>query len=421
MNYAKKQSSASAALIVLVLLTLSFIAGFNRAIDPYGFFGGTVIEGMNAYKFRFTALEPETKLRAFSRQRPSAIVLGTSRAALGIPMQSARWGNQPVYNLAYAGAGSRSLASIAHYAFRQPDLKTAVLMLDFFSFNAYYNANNTEDARYQSIQDFLPGSGNDLRDAHLLLPTLLSMQAFRDSLFTLQKQSMNRRHLDSRGNWVGLGIGHFQPQSILFNNIERESLDLQYFPPPTRRLALHTNNYSTLDDFRSIITSAHRHNIHLVIGISPRHVRLQALLQAAGANTLFAEWQQALADINQAEASQTGRPPFPLIDFSGLSDYTTETIAPANDKTTKLQWFIDPGHYTPELGEIILQQLLSDSPDSRFGRSLTTHTAAQINATDQQTLQDWLADHPDIAQTATSQWHAFLKKAPNASVESLHQ
>ncbi|HEY9036588.1 MAG TPA: hypothetical protein VIM96_07725 [Pseudomonadales bacterium] len=408
-------------LIVLVVLTLSVIAGFNRLIDPYGFFGDPVIEGVNAHKFRFTALEPETKLRAFSRQRPSAIVLGTSRAALGIPMQSAQWGNQPVYNLAYAGAGSRSLASIARYAFRQPDLKTAVLMLDFFSFNADYSANNTEDARYQSIQDLLPGSGNDLRDAHLLLPTLLSMQAFRDSLFTLQKQSMNRRHLDSRGNWVGPGIGHFQPQSILFNDIERESLDLQYFPPPTRRLALHTNNYSTLDDFRSIITAAHRHNIHLVIGVSPRHVRLQALLQAAGANTLLAEWQQALADINQTEAFQAGRPPFPLIDFSGLSDYTTETIAPANDKTTKLQWFIDPGHYTPELGAILLQQLLTNTPDGTLGRALHSANAHALHQHDMEALSAWLTTHPDIAQIAGRQWQRFLNQAPAARVESLRQ
>lgn len=404
--------------VLLLLVTLTLIAGVNRFVDPYGFFGSPVIEGFNQYKFRFTGPEPETKLRAFSRQLPPTVILGTSRAAIGISARSPHWHNAHVYNLGYAGAGIRSLGEIADYVFRQPSSEKAVLMLDFFSFNIYSEANQSDHFRYQRIQSIIPESGVALHDTLLLPHVLLSTQALKDSLFTIQKQHMTRRYLDPQGNWIGPGIGHFRPQASLFKDMEAEALDIQYFSAPFRRFALGTPGQSTLADFRRIIQSAHQHQIDLSIGLSPRHVRLHTLMHTAGLDALHGQWKTSLAQINEEEAKRFHQQPFPLIDFSGISGYTTEPLPEAGDKTTKLQWFLDPGHYTPELGEIILQQLLANNPDGQFGRALTTDNASALHRNDQQVLQRWLEAHPDIADAAKAQWQSFLRKAPTASVES---
>ena len=70
--------------IVTLTLSLAVVAAFNAFIDPWGLHGLVRIDGVNAVKIRAERAIGELKLARALRHRPDALILGNSRADIGL-------------------------------------------------------------------------------------------------------------------------------------------------------------------------------------------------------------------------------------------------------------------------------------------------------------------------------------------------
>ena len=65
---------------------------------------------------------------------------------------------------------------------------------------------------------------------------------------------------------------------------------------------------------------------------------------------------------------------------TGYTGYVGETVPPAGDTTTRMKWYLEASHFTPALGEEVLNRLLASGAEqygpSDFGVRLTTNNLA---------------------------------------------
>ncbi|MGK7888104.1 MAG: hypothetical protein AB4042_02140, partial [Leptolyngbyaceae cyanobacterium] len=154
------------------------IAGFNAVIDPYGLFGSPNIDGLNQLKPKQFGQVRVFKAADIIHQQPTVVLLGTSRADIGLdPSHPQLDSVGPAYNLGLLGANMHEVRQYFDHAIaNQPDLKVAVIGLDFFMFNTY----KTNEANFQAERlqrrHLLPG---DIVDA------TLSIDAFEASAETI--------------------------------------------------------------------------------------------------------------------------------------------------------------------------------------------------------------------------------------------
>jgi hypothetical protein len=111
-----------------------------------------------------------------------------------------------------------------------------------------------------------------------------------------------------------------------------------------------------------------QHHIKTILLISPLHKR-----PGQAESEISRKWKAQLREIVLANARRFGEKPYPLWDFDTNNRLTTEPIPPADDKKTRLKWFLNSGHYTSEAGDIIFARILGlpaaqEYPD--FGQRL---------------------------------------------------
>ena len=134
--------------------------------------------------------------------------------------------------------------------------------------------------------------------------------------------------------------------------------------------------------YRQFITFAHENAIDLRIAIGPSHARMFETLAVKGLWSTFENWKRQLVALNEEVASDTGKPPFPLWDFSGYNHYTTEQVPALDDRETKMNWYWETSHYKKEVGDLVLDLVLDHQEPGRavhpdFGVLLTFENIEQ--------------------------------------------
>jgi hypothetical protein len=149
---------------------------------------------------------------------------------------------------------------------------------------------------------------------------------------------------------------------------ESEYFEKAYFRGPGASFALATAASRPLESVRQMVALAHAKDIDLVLVLSPAHARQVETYAAAGLWAQWEQWKRSLVDINEAEAHRTGKPPFALWDFSGYNDATMERFPAAGDLTL-MRWYYESSHFTPQLGERMLDRI-GGAADAAFGVNL---------------------------------------------------
>ncbi len=73
------------------LAALAAVAGLTRLIDPYGYWGGPEIAGLNSFKPASGKHLKAVKLRQVARVRPATLLVGNSRVAVGMDPEDPAW------------------------------------------------------------------------------------------------------------------------------------------------------------------------------------------------------------------------------------------------------------------------------------------------------------------------------------------
>ena len=96
-----------------------------------------------------------------------------------------------------------------------------------------------------------------------------------------------------------------------------------------------------MNNFEQIVEFCRQHNIELIVFISPSHATQWEALRVTDRWESFEQWKRKMVDIT------------PVWDFSGYNSITTEPI-----KEVMIN-YVDNSHYTPKIGELVLNRILS--------------------------------------------------------------
>ncbi len=367
---------------------------FNLVVDPYGIFRIVDIERFNHVK-PYPDHDLETiKAYALRRVRPTALILGNSRAEIGFDPEYPAWraaGYSPVYNAAIPGAdlgaGWRLLKTSAGEA--KP--KFVLLGVDFFDFPILPEPKPEESPS---------GAGDARGDLLWSMRGTLTMQTLLDSATTLRRQfQANPAQLTELGFNPLLeyrDIARVEGYWPLFRQRAEENAK-NHGRKPRNLFLSGTGTSPHFDAVRSVVRWARDSDVELTMVIYPYHVQLLLLIRELGLWPLYEEWKKEMTQIVDTEASASNHR-IELIDFGVVSAYSVEAIPPKGDKTSATRWYWEAGHFKKELGDLILAQCLGQKASSSpfFGVPLSRRNIADHLATQSSALAAYSAEHPKL-------------------------
>ncbi|MBX3629068.1 MAG: hypothetical protein KF908_03975 [Nitrosomonas sp.] len=370
-------------LLLIGTLCACLAAAINLLVDPYDIFGNDRIPYFNLLKP--AAIERTRVFKPYQAERlaPKTVIGGNSRPEMGINPHSHCWEafEQPVYNMGIPGASFYLQSLFALHAVTSGGGNKIFMGIDFSDFLI------DSSAKHQNARSQIEFSKNELRLAPVLtgapdfdhlrqrsadrLTALFSLNALFDSAVTiLQQRNKNAATRDENGfnpyhefNYIVQSEG----QWVLFEQKNQELAAM--FQRPNLAIKFADNSLSPdFDDLEQFLELAHTKNIDVILFINPYHIDYFKQISRAQLWSDFEEWKREILRI--ADAYQTV-----LWDFNTVDQYSTESPPPRNKLGETLRWFVEPAHYSSELGYLMLTSLLGrqcadiDSSDS-FGIQL---------------------------------------------------
>jgi hypothetical protein len=415
-------------LLFLCLCGLLFaaVASFNYVVDPYRFFNSPDRPGINEYRQRFFYGQYTAKPYALREQSPNGVILGVSRAGSALATDHPGWQGYGVYNYAMAGSTAYLLWRNYQHAKASGDLKRVVLMLDFYMFNVHQGLGPLTayikgyEERLAVTPEFTANRSYPIRKFKDTLTSLISFEMAYESWNTVRAQSqianreLYKATLTNSGFWIN-DPPPKRTQRWLFHHVERQYMTITWFPRPDKRFALSAEDGSDkLIYLERIITDAHREGIDLRLGSMPFHARLAESMHAVELWDDFEQWKLSVVALVEEQASMANRPPFPLWDFTGYNQVTTEAVPLNEDKTTRMRWHLDPTHVSRATGDLVQTVMLQSEgerlPD--FGQRVDSSSMQQYLDHTREQRAIYVAQHPkDMAEIAkrakqTAAWRA---------------
>jgi hypothetical protein len=385
----------------------------NLIIDPFGRFDFITVSGLNALRPQAGNHSRLSKLAIVCRDKPEAVVIGTSRIALGIDPLHPGWGTAAghVYNLGMPGMGLQEAAlTLQHAVNASGQLRLAVVGLDFLMFNANREAlaPKTENVTFDRQRFVASPSDSCVGSFVHDLDWWLGFKGLSQSVATIWRQMPETQQQDPKNAVIWLSLTRrdglmdnapvFESRArlggyrALFGDgaQERYYASVVWLPPPDRSYCFSRNGLNTFEVFRQMIRFARRADIDLRLFLDPIHARLQLALQEAGLLSTYEQWKRRLVQIVAEEARESGDPAIPLWDFSSFNEVTTEPVPPPGDVKTSVKWFWEPAHYKKDAGNLILDRILDYAPRSveefpaDFGILLTPENIDHFLANDRE-------------------------------------
>jgi hypothetical protein len=375
-------------LLGLPLLGLLGTLGVCALVDPFGLYRWLPPrEGFNAAKPRQQSHERMVRAADLTRLAPDAIILGTSRAQVGLDPDASAWSGiaESPANAAFSDGTPYEALRYLQHAHRNAKIKVAVFGADYLSFvgGVRHSPDYTED-RLATSKTHEPQPFHRWADAP---SALLSLDALRISRRTVLEQDQPSYFTDR-----GRRNTHTMEQRIVDQEgargamlwSERDYAD-SYVCADTARLATH------LKDFQALVDFAKAEQIRLVVMTSPSHIRSLELLRAAG---LWSEVERFKREVAQI-SNQAG---FAFWELGGADPLTTaEEVPPATDKTSRMRWYWESSHFNKELGDLALARVLGKTmPEGMtdWGVRVTAESLDAVLAKVSDGLDTWAAAHP---------------------------
>lgn len=381
-------------LVTFVLSLFSLIAVFNYIVDPYGIYRFVEIEGFNKVKPSIYLNDARAKIQKIKIVQPQAIILGSSRSEIALDPDHKAWSSNasPHYNMAAPYTSMLQAKNIFDYANSIRPLKQVVLGLDLGMFRA----------KRRSVKKNVPGPVNTFKDKNANFPypiynlfsfdsTLASFNTlFNQDIATRQHHSkkMSQRDAERFGagetylyngrrlsDRIKQNIQQFGQKRYIQRILERYKRSRIY---QVRRLEdyfyYHGETSSSMFvAFKNLLIESIKADIDIKLFISPVHIKQYEISRNSNASLLYDMWKGILVSIvNEVNQFFPNNKPVLLWDFSGYNQFTTEKL-PSNDKEI-MQWYWEPSHYKKELGDIILQTILTGKPEyDDFGKVIAGH------------------------------------------------
>jgi hypothetical protein len=329
--------------------SIALIASANWLVDPYQVWDSGEV---THWKFEKPSIEFHQRFSEIQRAliiKPEAVVIGTSRADIGLDPRHPVFSGMRTFNLATQGQPPAEARLILE---KFPSLKRVLWATDFFTYGCQHQ---------RTIHDFNQGLFSE--SARWL--SLISITTVRDSILTVLS---NPSPVTPWNRWRGDGFRQWADNEdyIRTFGFRRKSLasEKQYIESLYGDIkSLHcspADGSNPLEEYRQALKIAHAKNVDLRLVIGPSHGRQWETLAASGLWDLWETWKRELVRINESEADKARREPFSLWDFSGYNSVTVEAFPDLADSKTQMKWYWDSSHYKKEAGDLVLNKVFND-------------------------------------------------------------
>jgi len=364
------------ATVVAMLVTAAI---FDALVDPYDVVGSIRVPGFNFVKPEAENRVRLTKPYQISRLQPRAVIVGTSRAEIGLDPENSSWPEavRPVYNFGLPGANLATVNRELQVAGSTGRLKMAVILLDFENF---LSSDPGPDLTPDESQRMAVGAGSQpnavptarrLEDTFL---TTLTLTALEDSVLTVLRQhGKYTTDITPAGKWTEAAFQLAAASDGYYELFTQKEVDYaRRAAHAAGFLADGTDATPEIEIVRQMLDYCRAHGIRPILVIPPYHADLLEMFDKAGLWDRFEAWKIGLVKLVYGSSDSrevTGQ----LWDFSGYDRYSTEPVPEKGDRHTTVNWFWEPGHFKCALGDLLLKRVLDNQP-SDFGVELTPAT-----------------------------------------------
>ncbi len=399
-HYLKIYTACTFCLILIV-------GFFNLLVDPFWLFDSPKIKGFNADKtqyHKYTRMEKAHRIRYL---KPAGIILGTSRAELGIDPAHPGWNSRsaPIYNLALSSGKIKEIFLYLKHAHAINRLNQVVLGVDFFMFDISQPfGEGFDQRRLITEEDSIPSFGW-IED---IVESIFSFDALWASIKTIQSQKtkdfvpyLENGFREHSANWhrIKKAGGH---RAALISNMQNSLIAEDGWTLFTIRGDA-DSKYPSLDTFRDLLRFCIQEEINLLVFISPVHAMVLEARYQMGLWKDFELWKTELTHAVSTLSAGTSSD-IQLWDFTGYNGITTEPFPPYGDRTTQMQWYWEGSHYKKETGDLILDRIFKYKSGHRtapnwFGVQLTTDMIdSHLNTIRMQRAQYILEQSDDVEE-----------------------
>lgn len=401
--------------IALAVLA-GIVIGVNWIVDPFDVYRVVRKRGFNACKPTYEHYARLAKIVQVEKFPKPGLALGSSRTQYGVDMSHPLWQGKGGWNLAVNGANIYVVRRFFEHAAVVAPLERVVIGLDFYMFNGLKHQELSDDS-YLAVDNT-----NNLNQWHQLrqyVLTLCTNSAFLASLKTLTKQ----KSFDNQYAPDGRALTNRERRKILkgagfnkkFLKIEEEFALGNWTSCANNAFSYESaQGYNMMDEFRRVVTLANQKKIKLYLIISPIHARLVETLYSVELGSSFEQWKRDLKKIVDQSNAQIGHPPVELWDFTGYSEYTTEPVPSDSERNKPMQWYLDPSHYSIELGNIMMDRLVGKNGPYSFGDYLTKSSIEDTLEKQRIEREKFCQSHrqlTDLIKTNASQYYEIRKKS----------
>jgi len=347
--YARYLALAGGLAFAACLATLLF----NAAVDPYGMLGTPRVTGFNARKIYADRELQAYKVKGLQQIRPRTVILGNSRAEVGLDPSSPAWPQQlrPVFNAAVPGTGLRTAARMLYTAHSAGNLDAVVLAVDFPDFLARQEA-PMEPLVEMDVDARVVVTPREQLVALATLDTLVA------SVSTVLQQS-NRFAPEI----TSLGFNPMRDYELAARRegyarlFRQKNIDYarRYANGP-KSLAADARGFSPeFEQLRVILRFAREHALSVKLLVYPYHMDLLEILRLSSLETAYGSWKGQLAQVVAEERAAGTK--VELWDFSGPSEPIRERVPGNSDRGTGMRWFWESGHFKSQLGESLIAEI----------------------------------------------------------------
>ncbi|MBS1139948.1 MAG: hypothetical protein H6R13_1401 [Proteobacteria bacterium] len=421
MALSNKHRSASYLryLAASLIVTLTGAVALVVLIDPYRLYRLIEIEGVNSVKPRPTRYQNEIKVSHAIRLRPSALIVGNSRAEIGFdPLAPAFSGRGlSAFNLAIPGSGIATARSQLEYldqhGLRPKLIVIGVEFLDFIDMRR----ESLAAAHAKPAQGTHPVEGYFWR-----FDSLLSLTSIGDALRTLPLQYASDPESTS-----ARGFNPLMEYRAIARREGYERLFRQRAQENARVFLKKSQGTPSLDDYahlEAVVENAARSDLELALVIYPYHAQILALFEASGLWPTFEAWKQKIVSVVETAGQRFPNSRIALYDFSGYAEYQCEKIPAAGDLKSVTQWYWEGGHFKNTLGDLVLDRVLSsqalmpDNSHAVFGYRLSADSLVGNALRIAQERQRCLQSSPEMFSNALAVVGSLLKANPGVAGES---
>jgi len=363
--------------LLFSLLTAVAVVAVNLVVDPYGIVGTPRIPGLSEYK-----VESNEHSRLMKKYQPlhaayNTLIVGNSRVELGIRPSHPCFAKShlAVYNLGMPGADVRTQLEYAMNLVHEQRIETVFLGIDFTDFISSAPQDvahptsflelTTGEFRYTAAGS--PNPDFAVQKARDYLKALFSLDALLASVKTVLMQSPAAPDRDLSGfnpaRDFDEAVRVEGPHTLFAQKMN--DLRLKYSRPWYLR-DTHGNLNSAVADLDAFLSLAGKRGIKVYLFTNPFHEQYWELMRTEGHMPVYEDWMRSMEALAQKHRGDA----VAFWDFALDSNYVHEPVPGAGVKSGALQWFWEPAHYRQQLGDLMIESMLSESCESHvvFGR-----------------------------------------------------